>query len=73
MPARPSVPPRRRWSRRQRTTVALGVLALAALLVALTYAGARAARDGGLVVVIEAFFHRWSSAPRSCCCSSWRS
>ncbi|MFE6867719.1 hypothetical protein ACFVFS_14255 [Kitasatospora sp. NPDC057692] len=50
-------PDRPRWSRRKRRTIALGLLTAAVLLTALTYAAAQAAWYGGLVVLIEVFYH----------------
>ncbi|BAJ26965.1 MULTISPECIES: hypothetical protein [Kitasatospora] len=63
-PARAHVPPEQpdqpgrpgRWQRGRRA-IAGGLLALALLLIALVYAAARAARNGGLVVLIEVFHH----------------
>ncbi|WP_285735499.1 hypothetical protein [Kitasatospora phosalacinea] len=47
--------PRRWW--RERPVIACGLLASAVLIVALVRAAARAARDGGPVVLIEGFHH----------------
>ncbi|MGW4379071.1 hypothetical protein [Kitasatospora sp. NPDC004531] len=48
---------RSRWSPRTRRATALGLLVLAVLLLALTYAADRSARRGGPVVLIEGFHH----------------